>query len=297
MPSRSPTVRRRRLGQELRTLREEKNLTVEHVGKELEWSPSKVSRIETATVKVSGTDLRALLDLYAVEPELRTGLIELGKESRETSYWMRFKDNTPIKTFKDYIGFENEAVSIKTYEPTIIPGLLQTEEYARAVIGVMGDVVSSQEQGDLDERVGLRLARQQVLQRQVDRPQYTAVVDEAALRRPIGGRRLRNVVMRDQVQKLITMVTAKQIRLLVLPFEAGAHPGLNGAFTILELPHPADPNVVYVEAITNAFLLEDPDEVAFYDRVFDLVQGEALGTDASIEFLQEIQAEYAAKIS
>jgi hypothetical protein len=103
--------------------------------------------------------------------------------------------------------------------------------------------------------------------------------------------------MRDQVQKLITMVTAKQIRLLVLPFEAGAHPGLNGAFTILELPHPADPNVVYVEAITNAFLLEDPDEVAFYDRVFDLVQGEALGTDASIEFLQEIQAEYAAKIS
>ena len=290
MATRSPFVRRRRLGQLLKALRAGQNLTVEHVGKELDWSPSKVSRIETAAVKVSTTDLRALLDLYGVTaPEEKTGFIELGKESRESSYLMGFKDNTPVQAFEDYVGFETEASAIRVYEPTLIPGLLQTPEYARAVITAMLPDGTDAEMG---ERVALRMARQQILGRVADPVSYWAVIDEATLRRPMGGETRRRV-MREQIAKLIEVAALPRLTIQVLPFEAGAHAALNGAFTILELPHPADPNVVYTESMTTGALIEDPEEVRFYRRTFERVQSEALGRDSSIAFLRDAERTYA----
>ena len=290
MATRSPFVRRRRLGQLLKGLRTGQNLTVEHVGKELDWSPSKVSRIETAAVKVSTTDLRALLDLYGViAPAEKAGFIELGKESRESGYWMGYRDNTPVQAFDDYVGFEAEASVIRAYDPTLIPGLLQTPEYAGAVITAM---LSDSTTAELAERVALRMARQQILGRQTEQVSYWTVIDEAALRRPVGGS-ARNEVMKAQVAKLIEASTLPRVTLQILPFEAGAHAGLNGAFTILELPHPADPNVVYTESMTTGVLIEDPDEVRFYRRSFERIQSEALGRERSIAFLRDVELTYA----
>lgn len=288
MPRTSPTVRRRRLGQELRALRDAKGLTVEQVAKALEWSPSKVSRIETTPIKVGMVDLRALLDVYeVVDRQRRDGMIELGRESRETAWWMKVNDRTPIRGFKDFIGFEAEARRIRTYEPSIVPGLLQTEDYARAMLKAMLTA-----DADLEEAVKQRMERQDVLTRPDDPVAYTAILDEAALRRPLGGAR-RAVVMRDQLDKLLH--AKSNIAVFVVPFNAGAHPGMGGAFTVLELPHPSDPNVVYVEAITDAMLLSDADSVRYYSDVLDGVTQEALGRDGSAEFLREVRDEYAAR--
>jgi transcriptional regulator with XRE-family HTH domain len=287
--TRSPFVRRRRLGQLLKGLRAGQNLTVEHVGKELDWSPSKVSRIETAAVKVSTTDLRALLDLYGVTaPEEKAGFIELGKESRESGYWMGYKDNTPVQAFDDYVGFEAEASVIRVFDPTLIPGLLQTPEYARAVITAMLPDGTDAEMG---ERVALRMARQQILSRQTDTVSYWTVIDEAALRRPMGGE-ARKKVMREQIAKVIEAAALPRVTVQVLPFEAGAHAGLSGSFTILELPHPADPNVVYTESMSTGVLIEDPEEVRFYRRSFERIQSEALGRDSSAAFLRDVERSY-----
>ncbi|MFB9322893.1 helix-turn-helix domain-containing protein [Cryptosporangium minutisporangium] len=287
----SPTVRRRRLGQELRSLREMNGMTAEQVAKELDWSPSKVSRIETTAIKVGTVDLRALLDVYGVvDKARRDGLLELGRESRETAWWMRVQDRTPVRGFKDFIGFEAEARRIRTYEPSIVPGLLQTEDYARAMLRVMrtADV-------DLDEAVKQRLERQQILVRSDDPVFYTALIDEAALRRPIGGK-IRVTVMRDQIDKLLELSDVENIEILVVPFEAGGHPGMGGAFTVLDLPHPDDPNIVYVEAITDAMLLSDDKSVRYYNDVLDGVRSEAWGFDRSAEFLRALRDEYAAKV-
>jgi len=276
------------LGQLLKGLRTGRNLTVEQVGKELDWSPSKVSRIETAAVKISTTDLRALLDLYGITAqEERAGLIELGKESRESGYWMRFRDNTPIQAFEDYVGFEAEASRIRVWEPSLIPGLLQTRDYARAVLSLVHPDDPASE-----ERLALRMARQEILSRQADPVYYWAVIDEAALRRPLGGRE-RARVMREQVARLIEVAALPRITLQVVPFEAGGHAGLSGAFTILELPHPADPNVVYTESTTSGVLTEDPDEVLFYKRSFERIQSEALGRESSAAFLRDVERLYA----
>jgi len=287
MPRTSPTVRRRRLGQELRALRESKGMTVEHVAKELDWSPSKVSRIETTSIRVGTVDLRALLDLYGVtEKDRRDGMLELGRESRETAWWMKFNDRTPVDSFKAFIGFEAEARQILNYEPTIIPGLLQTEQYTRALLRAL-----MTRDTDIDEAVKLRLTRQDLLIRGDDPVKYTAIIDEAALRRPAGGTK-RADVMREQIEKLLAMTERSNVAIRVLPFSSGLHPGMNGAFTVLELPHPDDPDVVWVEAYTVGAMLSTSEDVYYYNRVFDGVQQESLGRDASERFLREVYDSY-----
>jgi transcriptional regulator with XRE-family HTH domain len=287
MPRTSPTVRRRRLGQELRSLREASEMTVEAVAKELDWSPSKVSRIETTAIKVGMVDLRALLDVYGItDQERRAGLLELGKESRETAWWMRLNDRTPVRSFKDFVGFEAEARQILTYEPSIIPGLLQTERYMREILRAFFT-----EDADIDEVVKLRLTRQDLLTRAEDPVKYTAIIDEAALRRAAGGKN-RADVMVAQIDKLLTLGERSNIAIRVLPFESGLHPGMNGNFTVLELPHHGDPDIVYVEAVTEAVLLNDPERLRYFHRVFDAVQQEALGRQASEDFLRRARESY-----
>ncbi|TQS42282.1 helix-turn-helix domain-containing protein [Cryptosporangium phraense] len=282
MPRTSPTVRRRRLGQELRALRESKSMTVEHVAKELDWSPSKVSRIETTAIKVGTVDLRALLDVYGVtDDEARKGMLELGKESREVGWWMRISDPGPVRSFKDYIGFEAEARQILTYEQSMIPGLLQTESYARAMMRAL-----YVDDRNFEDGIQARLTRQELLTRSDDPVKFVAIVDEAALRRPAGGVRRREV-MREQIERLIELSDRPNIAIRVLPFDNGLHPGMSGAFTILELPHPDDPNVVYVEAATVGVLLNDPEDVRLYNRIFDGVQQEALGRQPSEQYLHD----------
>jgi transcriptional regulator with XRE-family HTH domain len=282
VPPRSPFVRRRRLGHELRALRDARALTAEQVGNVLDWSPSKISRIETTQVKVTAVDLRALLDVYEVEAERRAGLLELGRESRETGYWIRYQDQTPIATFADYIGFETEAVSLREYQSSLVPGLLQTKDYARAVLSAMRP-----DDPQIDDRVALRLERQKILTRELDPVYYSAVIDEAALRRPLGGMR-RQEVMAEQLEKLLQVAALPRVTLQVLPFANGGHAALNGGFTILELPHGADPTVVYAESITFAQLMEEKDEVGFYIRTFESTRTEALGRDASIEIIRSV---------
>ncbi|MFG1928320.1 helix-turn-helix domain-containing protein [Cryptosporangium sp. NPDC048952] len=287
MPRTSPTVRRRRLGQELRALRDSKGMTVEQVAKELDWSPSKVSRIETTTIKVGLVDLRALLDVYEItDAGRRSGLLELGKESRERAWWMDFNDRTPVDSFKAFVGFEAEAEQILTYEPSIVPGLLQTEEYTRALMRAI-----LTKDADIDEVVKLRLARQELLTRGDDPVKFTAVIDEAALRRPAGGTK-RKQVMREQIEKLLVLSQRSNVTIRILPFASGLHPGMNGAFTVLELPHPDDSDVVWVETFTVGALLSDEDNIRYFNRVFDGVQQEALGRDATEHFLEEIRAGY-----
>ncbi|MFI5956593.1 helix-turn-helix domain-containing protein [Cryptosporangium sp. NPDC051539] len=287
MPRTSPTVRRRRLGQELRALRESKSMTVEHVAKELDWSPSKVSRIETTAIKVGTVDLRALLDVYeVVDKERRDGMLELGKESREIAWWMRITDPGPVRTFKDFIGFEAEARQILTYEPSLIPGLLQTEDYARALLTAL-----YVEKHDIEDGIKTRLTRQELLSRPDDPVKYVAIIDEAALRRPAGGKR-RTQVMREQIEKLIALSDRSNIAIRILPFDNGLHPGMSGAFTILELAHPDDPNFVYVEAGTVGVLLTEKSDLTRYNRLFDGVQQESLGRDASEDFLHRVLSTY-----
>ncbi|WP_344654516.1 helix-turn-helix transcriptional regulator [Cryptosporangium japonicum] len=284
-------MRRRRLGQELRSLREGAGLTVEAVAKELDWSPSKVSRIETTAIKVGTVDLRALLDVYGVtDPDRRGGMLELGRESRETAWWMRVNDRTPIRSFRDFVGFEAEARRIRTYEPTIVPGLLQTEDYARAILKAFERVFQSTDV-DLDEALKLRQTRQEILTRAEEPVEYVAIVDEAALRRPAGGKK-RAEVMRGQIDRLLELNNRTNITIRVLPFEHGLHPGMNGAFTVVDLPHKDDPNVVYLEVVNEGVLLNDAESVRFYGRVFDGVQQEALGRDFSERLLLDVRDSY-----
>ncbi len=262
-------------------------MTVEQVANELDWSPSKVSRIETTSIKVSTVDLRALLDVYQVlDKDRRNDMVELGRESRETAWWMRIKDGTPIRSFKDFVGFEAEARRILNFEISIIPGLLQTDDYARAILKAVFT-----KDADEAESLKLRKTRQDLLTRAEDPVEYVAIIDEAALRRPIGGDQ-RSKVMREQIEKLLEMSERSNITIAVVPFENGSHPGMTGAFTVLELAHPDDPNVVYIEAVTEAVLLNDAESVRFHRRVFDGVQREALGLHQSRDFLRQIRDSY-----
>jgi transcriptional regulator with XRE-family HTH domain len=287
MPARSPTVRRRRLGFELKALRTNLNLTAEKVAENLDWSASKISRIETAQVKVTQTDLKALLGAYGISGSDYDNLLALARESRETGYWQKFDDKTPVNRFEDFMGFEAEATRVRNYEPSLIPGLLQTADYARAVHRIMrrSDEV-------MEERINLRLERQKVLLRETDTPAaFEFILDEAALRRPFGGRD-RHKVMQNQILRLVEVAEYTNVRLQVVPFDMGSHPSMGVNYVILDLPNPTDPNIVWIESLTRGTIVDDEQEIGVYRRSFEETFAEALGRNASIEFLQSVAQDY-----
>lgn len=271
----SPTVRRRRLGSELRRLREAAGLSNEDAAGHLGCSSSKISRMENGRVPFNWRDVRDLLTLYQVPEEEAEPLLAIARESRQRGWWHDYSAVLP-PWFEVYVGLEAEATSIRTYQAQLVPGLLQTEAYARALL-VAG------RSDEVERQVGLRMKRQEVLTKP-GAPQLWAVLDEAVLRRPVGGAE----VMRQQLRYLADLALAN-VTVQVLPYSAGAHPAMLGAFVILEF---GESEVIYLEDLSSALYLEKPEEIRRYSVTFDVLRAEALGQEQSANLMRQIAGEY-----
>ena len=277
----TPTVRRRRLALELRRLREAARLTCEEVAEQLECSASKISRVETGRVSVSPRDVRDMLEIYGVPEEQRDGLVQLARESRQKGWWHAYGDSVQPH-FATYLGLEGAASEIRIYEVNLIPGLLQTEDYARAVISA-GMVNSPRT--DIERRVALRMERQRLTISSP--PKVWAVFDEAALRRQVGGPE----VMRAQLEYLRELGSLRNVSLQVIPFAGGAHPAMGRPFVILAFGEDADPDVAYLEDLTSALWVENVDEVDRYNVFFNHLQATALSFDDSAALMASVLKE------
>ncbi|GAA2413837.1 helix-turn-helix transcriptional regulator [Actinomadura vinacea] len=259
-----PTVRRRRLSRELRALREVAGLTIDQVTRELEWGKGKLSRIENNDWRrPSVQDIRVLLDVYEVtDPERREALLQLTRDSRQRGWWASYQDIFQNPT---YTGFEQEASRVLTYEPTTIPGLLQTPAYAESLIraGLIQD-------GDeVARKVELRIERQRVLEH-ADPLHLWAVIDETALLRPFGS--LQD--QREQLQRLLRAQEAEHINLQILPHRVGLHPAMAGSFAILEFSE--EPSIVFLETGLHELYLEAAEDVNHHALVFRHLNANAL---------------------
>lgn len=275
MRARTPAGRRRRFGAELRRLREEAGLTIERVAEVLECSHSKVSRIETGQVSASPRDVRDMLELYRVDQARREALLQVAREARQRGWWQKYvdvPDGVPA-----YVSLEAAATSIDVYMPLLVPALLQTADYARAVIRAVRPELPDPE---LERRVELRMGRQDILEQ--DRPPALHVLlEETVLRRPVGGQQ----VMAAQLGKLLQAAALPAVTLQVLPIQAGAHAGMDGPFTIFGFPAPAEPDVVALDSAADALYLESPEDLDRYRRVFALLVPVALTPEDSAAFV------------
>lgn len=257
-----PTVQRLVLGGYLRRLREQAGMTSERAAASIRGSHSKISRMEHGRVGFKERDIADLLTLYGVlEGPEREALLNLAKEANTPGWWQAYSDILPIWV-EPYFGLEAAASFIREFELQFVPGILQIEEYARAVIR-LGNLLSEEE---VIRRARARVSRQELLDRP-DAPKVWAVLDEGALRRGIGGRD----VMRAQVEHLISMCDHPQVTLQILPFSAGAHRAMGGPFTILRYTEPDLRDVVYIEQLTSALYLDKPTEVDAYLEVIEEV--------------------------
>ena len=278
----SPTVRRKRLGIELRRLRERAGLTCEDVGQRLDCSGTRISRLETGRISVKPGDVRELLEIYGVTGAEAESLVQLAREARRKGWWHTYGRALP-NWFEAYIGLEAEAVRLRDFQPLVIPGLLQTEDYARAVLRAAPNAGSAE---DIDRQVALRMERQTVLS-QANAPDLWIVLSETVLRVQVGGAS----VMRAQLRRLVDVAERSSVTLQVLPFTAAAHVQPISPFTILEFPEVADPTVVYLEHLTGSLFLESEEEVRRYTVVFDHLRAEALGTGPSVDLIARVAAE------
>jgi len=272
-----PTLRRRRLGAELKRCREAAGLTQENVSRHFEWHAAKVTRIETARVAVTPRDVKDLLALYGVrDAAYRDALVELARLSRERTWWTDYRDIMR----GNFVGLEAGASSMHSWEPVILPGLLQTEAYMRALLraGRPTDPVRH-----IDRRVSLRLMRQSRLT--VDRPiELRAVIDESVVRRVIGGRD----VMVEQLKRLIDTAQLPNVTLQILPFDAGEHPFLGGSAVLLEFSDATHLDVVYLEGIAGDYYEEQPAEVARYREEFERLSAKALDHRMTIKMIESL---------
>ncbi|GAA3991458.1 helix-turn-helix domain-containing protein [Thermobifida alba] len=277
---RSPSLRLRRLATELRRARERAGYKVTQVAKELGWSAPKVSKMETTeTKRISAADLDKLMKLYKIEDaETREAMHALARDARERGWWAKYKGLFGDRALAD---FEAEASTIRTFEALCIPGLLQTPEYARALFE--GGRYTSEE--EIERRVEYRMARREILTR-FSPARLRAVLDEAALRRTIGGPR----IMREQLEHLLYMAQMPNIDVQVVPFTAGSHAGLTAPFMILEFPEPLDTPIVWVGTMAGSVFFEQPEEIERYNVTFGDLQGSALSTKQSAEFIKDVAA-------
>ena len=280
MPGRrSPTVRRRRLGMELRRLREQAGLTIEQVANALECSDSKISRIENGQVSAAPRDVRDMLILFGVGGGQQEELVQIAREARQKGWWSSYED----RAITALIGFEAAATSIRTYEVSLVPGLLQTVEYARAVTRAVRPTLRP---GEVNHRVAVRTARQAHLPED-DPPELWVVLDEAALRRPVGG----PSVMSGQVLHLLEATALPNVTLQVLPFDTGEHAGMDGSFTIYGFADPADKDVVYLENAISDLYVERPEDVRRYAMLFNHLRAAALKPGDSSAFMADLLKE------
>ncbi|MFF3342564.1 helix-turn-helix domain-containing protein [Streptomyces flavidovirens] len=279
----SPAVRRRKLGEELRRLRDKAGLTSPEAARLVGWHQSKVSRIETGRSAVKPSDVTRLLDAYGVtDPRLRelvNALTSPPAHEDGKHWWHAYRGLLPPQ-YRDLISLESQASSARTLETTVVPGLLQTPDYARAVTRA---ALAGLPPAKVDSLVEVRITRQEVLGS--GRPlELSAVLDEAVLRRPVGGRQ----IMKQQLRQLLAVAELPHVRLQVLPFESGAHIGLTGPFVIFSFPNIADLDVVVIDHLTSSLYLERKEDLKAYDAAFHALQEQALSPEESSALITRI---------
>lgn len=274
----SPTVRRRRLRYELRRLRTERDLTIDDVQDRSNGdirAPT-LSRWETGERSIRPTDLRLLLDIYEVAEPEREVLLTLARQAKERGWWQAYASVMP-ESFHVYVGLEAEAAAIRAYAAELVPGLLQTADYYRAYL------TTAPANPDVDRKVEVRLARQERLAGG-DRPRFWVVMNEAVIRRTVGG----TDVMRAQLARIVDVSGLPEVTIQVLPFSGGAHPAMEGPFSILDFPEPGlDPTVVYLENQAGSVYLEEDAQVDRYSQTFDHLIARALSPEDSVRMIGE----------
>jgi len=276
-----PTAGRRRLRTALRAAREDANLTQEFVADKMDWSLSKLIRIETGRVSVSTNDVKALLQLYEIDgTDVADELVALARVARQKPWWQDSRGAIPAH-YAQYIGLEVEASAMRCFQSSVIPGLAQTEQYARAV--VTNRTPGQIRPDELDTRVEVRMRRKTEVLSRDEPPALDIILDEAVLRRAIGGR----AVHRDQLEHLIALAAAPTITIQVVPFSAGAMTAA-GSFVILQFPDNADDDVVYLESALLENFIERPTETAPYHDEFHWLRSIALPPAASLSFIEDI---------
>ncbi len=277
-----PTARRIVLGAQLRRLREAAEISRADAGYSIRGSESKISRLELGRVGFKERDVTDLLTMYGVrDPGEREVFLEMVKRANEPGWWHRYTDLMP-NWFHDYVGLEESASRIQTYELQFVPGLMQTEDYARAIASRDRPESANDE---AERRVALRMRRQKVLARP-DAPRLWAVIDEAVLHRPIGGRQ----VMLAQIEHLLELTRLPNVTLQVMPYRLGGYTA-EGAFTMLRFAEPALPDLVYIEHLTGALYLDKREEVERYSRVIDQLTVDAETPDQTRQLLAKVRAE------
>jgi transcriptional regulator with XRE-family HTH domain len=281
---RSPTVHRLRLGSQLHRLRTAAGVSSDEAAKAIRASRSKISRLENGRVGFKERDVDDLLDLYAVtDPDLRARLKVLLHQANSPGWWMPFADVT-AGWFEEYLGLETAASVIRTFELQFVHGLFQTPEYARAVTLLGHSPASAME---VDQRVALRISRQTLLAAP-EPPIVWSILDEGAIRRPVGGQ----AVMRRQLRHLLDIASGLQtVTVQVVPFAVGGHAGAGGSFTMLRFPGEDVPDVVYLEQLTSALYLDKREDVDHYLEVMDRLSTEALSPADTLDFIAQAAEE------
>ena len=275
-----PTVQRMLVGARLRRLRTELGLSRDEAAESIRASEWKIHRLENGQVGFKERDIIDLLRRYQVtDPAEVADFLALAREANAPGWWQHYGDVLP-QWFRTYVDLESAASLIRTYEGQFVPGLLQTDGYMRAVVRGAHLEDSAEEVG---RRVRLRMARQILLTREAP-PRLWAVVDEAALRRPVGGRE----VMRGQLERLVEATKLANVTLQILPFDSGAHPAMAGSFSVLRFPDRELPDVVYLEHLTSALYLNKPDEVDQYLHVMETICVRAAPPDQTVDLLERI---------
>jgi transcriptional regulator with XRE-family HTH domain len=278
------TVPRRQLGRYLRDLRNSQRLTVRTAAVKLEWSEAKIWRIETGQVSLRSLDVEAMCRIYGATTELTEALMGLAKETKARGWWHSYGDVIP-EGFDVYIGLEEAASNFSWYESELIPGLLQTERYAHTLIEADNPGVDAEE---VSRRVRLRLARQALLTRITAAPHLNVVLNEAAIRRPVGG----TDVMSEQLNRLLEASELPNVALRIMPFSAGLHHGvMSGPFVILRFPLNGDgketePPTIYVDGFTGDLYLDKPNEIQRYSQAFKNIWAAALDESMSRDVLR-----------
>jgi transcriptional regulator with XRE-family HTH domain len=272
----SPTFRRRRLARRLREMREQAGLTLEEAAPKLDKTRSALGRIETGATKADVHLIRSMMDIYDhYDPDL----VDLVREANRPGWWTKYNIED-----MGYISMETEAAAVLEFSIVNIPGLLQTEEYMRALFAARNMRRNREQMANV---VAARLHRGRRLTDEESPLQLVAIIDEAALRRMVGGAK----VMRDQLGHLIMLSELSTVSVQVLPNDAGAHPSMDGAFIILTFPENEDPSVLYVEHINGSLQIEKPEEVAEARLVFDRLRSEALSPSDSVAFIERVADE------
>jgi transcriptional regulator with XRE-family HTH domain len=277
---RSPTARHRRLIVDLKRLREERGLSRETVAELIGSSETSIFRYEKGDTRPQPAVVAAMLDVYEVTGSERDELLLMARDARKRGWWHQHRQSLK-PGFDSYIGLEAAASVVRTFEAQTVPGLLQTAGYARAVIEATSLSIVPTE---VEEKLSVRLSRQDLITRSTGRTQLMAVLDEAVLRRQVGG----SETMREQVLHLIAMAGRPNVVIHVLPFVVGAHVAMEGPFWLLSFPEPGDSDLVYLEQATSGLMPEEPEEIRRYTLMFGALLGKALSAEESIAFMTAI---------